>query len=204
MVSRIANTLVFTVASLLISSNNNANAAHEGPLRATFDNSIAKGYFDYKSFESGGAKYYFQLQLRNTSYFDDCTDEDGNINLNYHVHLGAPDVGPGGGVTSECGANAGSPPIGGHYDPTLACGPATGETANCEKLGRNGTQYDCNPDNYGQYPFNCEVGDLSNKFGQAKFYKSGDNYKTYKYRIFDSYGAPAELVEGRSVVFHCG
>merc|ERR550537_1065598 len=116
-------------ATAFMAANSMVSADHEGPLRAKFDNKISKGYFDYYDGFSGGAKYFFKIKIHNATeeVFGDCMSEENGkqyINMNYHIHLGRPDSDLiGGGITSECGATAGSPPVGGHLDPTLACGP---------------------------------------------------------------------------------
>eukprot|EP00121_Abeoforma_whisleri_P005178 Awhi_evm2s4685 len=125
--------------------------------------------------------------------------------LNYHIHNGRPDENlVGGGVISECAPDAGSPPVGGHYDPTLACGAATGETENCGLLNRNGSQYDCTPETYDVDPWSCEVGDLSSKHGSLKFIMQMDGDYLSERKQHDAYGALVNQLEGKSVVFHCG
>eukprot|EP00121_Abeoforma_whisleri_P006073 Awhi_evm1s5514 len=120
------------------------------------------------------------------------------IDLGWHIHerRSKSDFGDIGGET--CGAE----PIGGHYDSTFACGPATEERASCDLLER--TQAN-------KSPYVCEAGDLGGKFGNLRF-----NFKAMKYggkrRVvavhksmdIDGYGAPTKLLKGRSTTFHCG
>jgi hypothetical protein len=74
------------------------------------------------------------------------------------------------------GATAcGSSSTGGHYDPFLGCGPATGVPADqCMAIGKSFDLYSCSPQVYESGAFSeCEVGDLSAKYGPMQVLDEG-------------------------------
>jgi hypothetical protein len=99
---------------------------------------------------------------------------------------------------------------GGHYDPTYACGPfseymgtkCNNGTHGCvgpssASMDENIATYTCNPTSAGyiEQPFQCEVGDLSGKFGTH----SMGAVATHD----DPYMPGADRLANRSIVFHC-
>ena len=106
------------------------------------------------------------------------------------------------------GTDCGSTFTGGHWDPWIACGAATGNV-NCESKGGcvTGSSVLSDEDDYSGYdcsdflsnPYVCEVGDWSGKYGAVtvdydlKMYSSNSN-------TFEVDGTD---LDGLSVVFHC-
>eukprot|EP00922_Rhytidocystis_sp_ex-Travisia-forbesii_P057287 GHVS01084881.1.p1 GENE.GHVS01084881.1~~GHVS01084881.1.p1 ORF type:complete len:283 (+),score=36.26 GHVS01084881.1:121-969(+) len=172
-----------------------------------------------------------------------CFMPDG---FQFHVHEFWKN--PAGWAVGEaCGAVN----TGGHYDPTMACGPMSGSQF-CEKKGGTiqssslGGQtkgweqgaYRCNKDEYKVNPFVCEVGDWSSKVGLLKvselathedivpftpnagrtvgerrhFWvndeevapRTGSSLLTGSTMFTDEQMRWPCLLEGRSIVFHCG
>jgi hypothetical protein len=134
------------------------------------------GYFGMKIDSSTGtATYGWSIDMR--GYTNTNGGYDINLPLLWHIHT---DWNKAGGSSSKSGVDAACSQsnTGNHYDPLLACGPAsqgqifptTGGGSFCSKLGRTSTSppwvYPCDKATYqaGQYS-NCEVGDLSGKFG---------------------------------------
>jgi len=104
---------------------------------------------------------------------------------------------------SECGGSY----TGGHWDPWLACGSATGNdyclssndgscVTGSSVLG--GTSYDCDTDSFNSNPYACEVGDWSGKYGAVML---DGNMLTLS--VSSPYEVSAEDLVGLSVVFHC-
>ncbi|KNC77982.1 hypothetical protein SARC_09571 [Sphaeroforma arctica JP610] len=128
--------------------------------------------------------------------------------MNWHIHVGKPFGGQG--VGAECGAMAGSPPVGGHCDPTFACGLATDEVGACDVIGRSVVEgefvYPCSPEEYEKNPYVCEVVDCSGKFGALKFKidKHNKNIAKVVASDVDEYGPQLKLIEDRAITFHCG
>eukprot|EP00808_Paulinella_micropora_P017240 g58030.t1 len=123
------------------------------------------------------------------------TDLMAGDELTYHIHEKWNQT----GVTAaypSCGAAFTS----GHYDPTLACGSASGNPRCVDTACWNSTlnPYDCTPTTYAADPFACEVGDLSGKLG--KLVVTAD--KTAYSKNLDPY-LPPDL-SGLSVVVHKG
>ncbi|KNC79368.1 hypothetical protein SARC_08232 [Sphaeroforma arctica JP610] len=172
------------------------------------DNSAAQGFTAFL-YTDTDVQWVVQMKILDiySGVYDDCTTEDGQfIDLNWHVHVGASDNAQG--VGAECAADAGSPPVGGHYDPTFACSAVTGELEACAALGRtvdNDYMYMCSPESYETDPYSCEVGDYSGKFGQLRFEVDAETESAeVDASGSDRYGPNLELINGRSVVFHCG
>lgn len=101
---------------------------------------------------------------------------DGVPTFAYHVHTHWTQAS---GKTVATGAQCGSDFTGGHWDPTAACGPASGNAA-CAACPDQLDPYNCKPETFkwfepNQYnsgnkyvtgnPDACELGDLSNMFG---------------------------------------
>jgi len=81
----------------------------------------------------------------------------------------------------------------GHYDPTAACGSASGnaECGTCD-LG-DGSEYDCD---FLNDPYSCEVGDLGGKFGKIMVGEDA----TYTSEFLPG----LHVMYGKSIVLHCG
>lgn len=119
----------------------------------------ALGYFDMELYQEK-AEYDFDIDITSLNA-QGCDLSQG---LSYHLHVNW--TASMGTSSSTCGG------AGGHYDPTLACGPSTAQTTSCQALGRTaplGYTYSCNPTSFttGGLQYNCEVGDFSGKFGYA-------------------------------------
>jgi hypothetical protein len=126
---------------------------------ATINAGGAVGYFNMELYQEK-AEYDFDIDITalNTQGCDFSQGLSYHLHVNWTASLGAS--------STSCGA------AGGHYDPTLACGPSTAQTSNCQALGRTVSQgyaYSCNPTSFttGGLQYNCEVGDFSGKFGNA-------------------------------------
>eukprot|EP00121_Abeoforma_whisleri_P004066 Awhi_evm1s3668 len=155
---------------------------HKNPmLKAQFKNKETLGsvyLLPFKNNDIEGYEWKVDLKLLNpeSSLYDACRSDDNKyIELGWHIHerRSESDFGDVGG--EACGPG----PIGGHYDPTFACGPATEQRESCDLLGRTraSNQYTCNPYFYAQSPYVCEAGDLGGKFGNLRF-----DLKTMKYQ----------------------
>ena len=146
-----------------------------------------------------GWAYYVRVNekaYQNFTNTDNCFAENDPESM-FHIHYGADFSGSG--IAAECGPSF----TGGHYDPTLACGGASGNNL-CKgtdtPAGRNipgasasvynndypstncqdkecpltyGTNCNGDREKYVQNPYLCEVGDLSGKAGKAKWTKRG-------------------------------
>ena len=173
------------------------------------ENDSVLGYFTMKV-NHGVASYSFSLDL---SSFSDSTTCDLTNGLYYHLHTSwNTDDGRNSGLGStDCGSTV----TGGHYDPNLACSASSEEASGlCTTLSRTSTlgyTYNCstsvyNAGIYGQ----CEVGDLSGKFGIV--------YPTSNYRFVQPFAAHTDYQPPyiynylkndnvakmfSSIVFHC-
>ena len=131
---------------------------------ANFDQTDVKGSFKINVKDNGNAHYKFKVNLNDFVSHNNCDITDG---LTYHIHSYWNDNYSSSAVGPDCGAEY----TGGHYDPFLACGPATSNTDECGALARtkdDNYEYLCNPESHsrGEYQ-KCEVGDLSGKFGKV-------------------------------------
>ena len=124
--------------------------------------------------------------------------EDG---FSYHIHEKWDHNTSYDKLTGDCGATY----TGGHWDPWLACGPATGNTYCTVKGGCvNGSSalgyqgYDCDNATFLENPYACEVGDWSGKYGKASV--DGDIVTGIGYSAYEVNGG--DLLNF-SVVFHC-
>jgi hypothetical protein len=188
----------------------------------TFDSGDAsgiKGVFGMKiDSQTGTGTYGWSLDLNG---YTQATSEGYDINspLKWHIHTYWTDTSKTSASLTGCGASN----TGGHYDPTLACGTAsqyqsypTTNTTYCKALGRtadDGYVYPCGtPSNYFDGEFsNCEVGDLSGKFGfivpengigiAANEYVVVDPVPPYKDNYFNM-GKEALSMPWASIVFH--
>eukprot|EP01134_Creolimax_fragrantissima_P004512 CFRG4512T1 len=171
------------------------------------DNAAAQGMLLFNTTREG---LNFEVDMNvydvDSGKYNDCISSDNTtINLKWHIHVGRP-IG-GQGIGSECGGTVGNPAVGGHYDPTFACGSATDNVEECAVLKRNtenNFNYTCNPEIYKINPYACEVGDYSGKFGKLSFMIHIDGKTaTAKHTSIDKYGPPLGLVLNRAITFHC-
>lgn len=129
-----------------------------------------------------------------------------NARIPWHIH-DRVDFGEFALGAESCGAVQ----TGGHWDPTLACGPSTGNSL-CTSLGIPpssvlGTSgiYQCNPSIYGPSAYACEVGDLSGKYGELLLTTFGNGYLPIALLVEDLHDtAPTCELAGKSIVLHCG
>ena len=176
-----------------------ASAAH---YCANFQRSSTSGVdgFFYMDISLGHAMYEFSLD---TSQFS--TPCDLSRGMTWHIHSYWNNYSSDSSSHTFCSSSY----TGGHYDPNLACGPSSQESAGlCAKLGRissNGYVYHCNTTNFalGKYG-SCEVGDLSGKFGRV--YPAKDSNQVFAFQSSIDYLPPYVADYGiswYSVVFHC-
>lgn len=185
-----------------------ATAQATQKLTMKVDNSAAEGTTIFKD-QGDSVEWTVDMTIFDTDsdLYEACRDGD-YINMNWHIHVGKPFGGQG--VGAECGATAGSPPVGGHYDPTFACGPATDEVEACDATDRSVAEdafvYPCNPEEYEKNPYACEVGDYSGKFGALRFKidRHDKSIATIEESDIDVYGPQLKLIEDRAITFHCG
>lgn len=138
---------------------------------ASFDasHSGVNGYFAMTIDESTGLSYYnFKVDLVNYEYFTTICPSIGN-GLKYHIHsYWTNTTASNTDVTSSCLAT------GGHFDPAFACGSSSQYQISpklCPLLNRTAPAYtySCSASNFAAGNlFQCEVGDLSGKFGAVK------------------------------------
>jgi hypothetical protein len=115
--------------------------------------------FFQMSVDGGSASYEYKLDLSGLD-----TTCDLSQGLTYHFHTYWTDDAAK-ASTSTCGD------AGGHFDPFLACGPSSQDSAGlCPMLNRTADQgytYPCTADRYASgHHAECEVGDISGKFGR--------------------------------------
>merc|ERR1712166_422523 len=110
------------------------------------------------------------------------------------------------------GADCGSDFTGGHWDPTYKCGPASDNSKEicktqyneinspaqspCDGSIERGCNYKCSSTGQG-----CELGDLSGKTRQVL--AKGRGRKKHQFFPDPNIGN-IQLIEGKSIVFHCG
>eukprot|EP00122_Pirum_gemmata_P007745 Pgem_evm1s7122 len=170
----------------------------EPTLIGKFDNEFSQGIVKVFPQKHGTSIIETHLKVNpfDDIFTEECryTDKHGKkfLKLNWHYHVKPPmsELLGQGGVSEQCSGSI----TGGHYDPTLACGPATDERQSCDLLNRTNADYNCNPESFKKDQFACEVGDLSGKFGQFvipytepkwfKYYQEKCIKKEYE----DSYG----------------
>lgn len=154
---------------------------------------------------SGGASGRLAMRLTDTaaSYglsmdfttFDGC--DPTTMAMPWHVHAlwnSASDVGVGG---TACGSAI----AGGHYDPTLQCTSASQFAGgDCAALGRSSATYNCTPALFSAGYFGqCEVGDLSGKFGTITTTTVDGFWTDVRPPCAVDFGS-----QWQSLVFHCG
>ncbi|KNC80902.1 hypothetical protein SARC_06743 [Sphaeroforma arctica JP610] len=161
------------------------------------------------TFQDQGASIMWKVDMKlfdaDSDVYENCTNGE-YIELNWHIHVGKSldeqEVG------ADCGATVGRPPVGGHYDPTFACGPYTEEVEACESLQRvagESYNYTCSPEAYETNSYACEVRDYSGKFGALRFrIDKLANIAEIETKDIDDYGPKLNLIQDRAVVFHCG
>lgn len=128
--------------------------------------------------------------------------------LDVHVHS-TWDGFEGASSATQCSG------AGGHYDPTLACSPASSMSAECVALSRTAPQgysYACNPTDFAAgLQYLCEVGDIAGKLGTL--FPSGDDAMAYAGELVDPF-PPSAINFGNgsnsgiatsweSIVLHC-
>merc|ERR1711988_1478166 len=129
--------------------------------------------------------------------------------LGYHIHTDWKDAHHDFGFgTEECGGSM----TGGHFDPTAACGPLTGNPA-CMELQKK--RHQCVPKLFFHSSFGasakktpvrpeCEIGDLSGKHGGVEPDAHGGGGYRETYFDYDvTRHAWAFEQQPRSIVFHC-
>lgn len=142
----------------------------------------------------------------------DLAEDQSITSLNYHLHQSwnttESDYGIGG---AACGPSI----TGGHYDPYLGCGPASGQsTERCAAIDRerSSDRYSCS----GAYDVHeydrCEVGDLSGKYGPVVINPKGrrankravrDPLPALDWHFMEATG-DATPEQFASIVFHLG
>eukprot|EP00122_Pirum_gemmata_P018650 Pgem_evm1s17472 len=114
--------------------------------------------------------------------------------------------------------------------PLWACNPVTDATDRCRTLKRNtndsngfpnGKNYNCNPASFKKDQYACEESYLANLKCLKKTRNNGgfqrtnltkdsqrktfcDNFAMGTSRDFDKHAASNKLLDGRSIMFHCG
>lgn len=175
--------------------------------RARFDEDVTgvSGRFDLKIDQTDNVSYEWSLDANNFVSPNSC---DLSAGLAYHIHSNWDENDENSAFFGDCGSDQ----TGGHYDPFLACGPATSNTAECTALGRTRNDYMCDAAKYadGEYQL-CEVGDLSGKFGKMMPESAAD--LTFKDEVILDHLGPLQAnydvtEEGirkswLSIVFHC-
>ena len=172
----------------------------------------ASGYF-YMQVANGRATYSYNVNLTGMSQASSiCTASPVSSGLKYHIHSDWTNMtSTSSGGPTQCGASI----TGGHYDPTYACSSVSQYiSSTCATLQRTsslGYTYTCNSTLYNTGDYSeCEVGDLSGKFGlsigtmgSTMFSATGvmDNTPPY----IANYRNNLKNADGwSSVVFHCG
>lgn len=170
----------------------------------------AVGYFAMEISE-GQAFYRFYLDLTLFEVDGSCS-LPGN-GLNYHINsFWLNDSSSSSAGSQYCGSSV----TGGHYDPNYACSNFSQNiNSGCDQLGRiasDGYTYTCNPSIYAPGDYSeCEVGDLSGKFGtiypkKGKMIFESDVLIDYYPPFISNYEAMVKnsVYKWSSVVFSCG
>jgi len=167
-----------------------------------------------------GASGYFQLDIVNGTsthefYLDlsqFSTTCDLSLGLTYHIHSYWKNTTTSSGTNGYCGSGY----TGGHFDPNLACGPASEDaSSSCSSLGRtssSGYTYGCSKTLFkaGQYGV-CEVGDLSGKYGlimrkslTSNIFARTVTWADYLPPYIANYDTTTSIIKPwTSIVFHC-
>lgn len=153
------------------------------------------------------ATYNWKIEMDFNSFELKCDVTEG---LRYHTHVNWTDSVL---ASTSCGSTTSGP--GGHYDPTLACAPASSMISECAQLQRttaNGFVYECNPSEFaaGNH-YLCEVGDLSAKLGLIYPISFDSDSSSYEGSIEDPFPPMAINYKNKSgiatkwlsTVFHC-
>ena len=168
----------------------------------------ASGVFSF-AHGPGTATYSFTLDL--TQFPTTCDLSKG---ISFHIHS----FWNNGTSTSAAHQYCSASITGGHYDPNLACGKASQAASTlCPLIGRTPSMYSCNPILYNTGEFaQCEVGDLSGKFGVA--FGTGPGGMTFSFNYPQLASAPIDYTppyvynfnkadsisnQWASIVFHC-
>eukprot|EP00123_Amoebidium_parasiticum_P007267 comp18006_c0_seq1/m.18447 comp18006_c0_seq1/g.18447 ORF comp18006_c0_seq1/g.18447 comp18006_c0_seq1/m.18447 type:complete len:241 (-) comp18006_c0_seq1:426-1148(-) len=166
----------------------------EGCLRAIVDKNGVRASVDVCSLRGVASDLRVFVDLNKV----DASLLPKNCSINklaWHVHQFWKSDSSSGVGSTECGA----PITGDHVDPTLACGPKSGNPA-CPavRTAIENFAYTCTPEVYKKNPYACEVGDYSSKFGTIDQGHWGDR------RSFRDVAGPIVSTETMaSIVFHC-
>lgn len=141
---------------------------------ATISASGTSGFYALQ-IENGVAQHFFNLSASTSSNSNTCQFSN-KVGLTYHIHQSWNSATSDSSVGStSCGASN----TGGHYDPYWGCSSASQYSSsfclNSSRVSSLGYTYTCNSSIFssGQYS-NCEVGDISGKFGTAYGSGNGD------------------------------
>eukprot|EP00122_Pirum_gemmata_P008295 Pgem_evm1s7645 len=185
------------VAAVLFSSSlataHTPNSEPQPTLKARFDNKVVMGNILAIPLRNGATKFKANLKVKSSDHlFKNCKEVNPDtgkeeIMLKWHIHVTAvaEDFLGKGGIGDQCGSAI----TGGHYDPTKAA---------------SADEYNCTPDIYEENQYACEVGDMSGKFGKVSIPVHKNKYKKYNDVFIDFHSADNQLIENRSLVFHCG
>jgi hypothetical protein len=128
--------------------------------------------------------------------------------LTWSLHAGW--LGKTGGASSSLTCGDAASRTFNHYDPTFACGPDS-QWANSSICQRRKV-YNCSTASFGENNYNCEVGDLSGKFGTIELVNNMRRFSTTNKYLFDTLPpADADFQENSnssttwsSLVVQCG
>eukprot|EP00005_Dracoamoeba_jomungandri_P004467 CAMPEP_0174252702 /NCGR_PEP_ID=MMETSP0439-20130205/2069_1 /TAXON_ID=0 /ORGANISM="Stereomyxa ramosa, Strain Chinc5" /LENGTH=227 /DNA_ID=CAMNT_0015333283 /DNA_START=59 /DNA_END=742 /DNA_ORIENTATION=+ len=186
--------LLLSLAVCFVVANHNK---HDGQV-ATFTSteSMVSGEVSFIDlFEDATEDGVIQINLDLTDFnweVTGLTEEECLVDgMNFHVHM----IWEHDDINSASWTDCGSTYTGGHWDPTLACGPASGNSL-CDELD---VDYNCTSSYYPYNPYKCEVGDWSNKYGRVYV----DSDYSISAEIATIHETPSDLIEGRAIVFHC-
>lgn len=175
-----------------------ANAADAAVYCARWDEPASQGVFVVETRPGRPAVYGFAGSLDASSAGDLTACPAA---LDYHLHTKWT-------ATATSGHGTGCAPsvASGHYDPTLACGPASEWHGSAACTGRG---YGCNRTAFAENAYACEVGDLSGKFGGAAY--AGGAIRSDPTHLVDRLppmdrdfeAGSAKATTWSSIVFHC-